>query len=1057
MALRATTFIALVGAQFFGQVIRAQEAMTVTLDERGNIGVEASTADRLRSLKSTDGLVIWGEDGRDQWSSLSKWRVGRPPAQRMSANLVAAATRGDVTGNQAGMAVTTQPIDQLLGAELVRAAKPGAIITPLDRGEVANPRITIRRLPNDRAPEFPTDEYVLFRGKNEIVRIPIAAGAESVAWTKVDNLPANLQAGLPAGRYLLESKASGVRTQFTVLAAEVWEKIHARTQSLTELISSESDDALRIQLLAEDLLERVDDGHPAPLVTDAFEVLSTSKRTTYLEKLYQQLKLQLVGDSAVSEATDDATDIELIDLAREFIAHGQWSQALDSLKKIPPDAPPRHRGLSALYEAVVLAESGAATGNDAESGFRSALELLGSGSPGDAFRAHYNFANFLLRRAQDRLYNHAFQAATGGRQPLLKALADWDLADRQLKEANKLAAKVGPGAASAVKVNIARQYTLLADLVAVLNSGMPLDDRFIEGEQASVMKAIAAATELIDLPAQSSDGQSSAAVAHELLAQLAYRQADYVRCLSEASAARKSYLDQGMLVGVEGIERLMGLVYMRQAVAAADNSQELRDSALQHLLLSQQLAEVLRARFPEDLVGQTRAGFLARRAYVNEKIVELYLAKGQVPEALKTVEAVKSRALTDVLMLQRHPTQISQRGPDQFDLAQFKWPENTVALEYFLGSERAWLFLVQGTNVKVFPLVDSQAKPIECRRLVAEIQTFLFEVESSAEKMRPLVVAGTPLNSAWQDQLYKFYNILIPAKARDEIATAKTLVIIPHHILHYFPFAALVTETDKKPRKPSEMPMPKFLIDQGQTITYAPSLSTWAVLRGKPHIANRVSAVAISEFASARPLPGVKQDLKNLRAAFGNMVTSVVEDSHATEDQLRAILQQPGFTFIGTHGLNIADEPLASHLLCEPGSGDGEFMAGELYESSCASDVVVLSACYSGLGDRSPLPGDDLFGLQRALLHTGAGTVVAGLWDVYDDTGVEIMNNFFAEVHAGDTVPQALADAQRKFLSARRAEGPQDFWIHPYFWAVYKSTGSDLSRVASPASSNPKK
>jgi CHAT domain-containing protein len=64
------------------------------------------------------------------------------------------------------------------------------------------------------------------------------------------------------------------------------------------------------------------------------------------------------------------------------------------------------------------------------------------------------------------------------------------------------------------------------------------------------------------------------------------------------------------------------------------------------------------------------------------------------------------------------------------------------------------------------------------------------------------------------------------------------------------------------------------------------------------------------------------------------------------------------------------------------------------------------------------------------------------------------MRDFFAGLRGGETVPQALSDAQRKFLSARRAEGPTDFWIHPYFWAVYKSTGSDLARVAPSAETN---
>src|SRR2546421_634012 len=66
--------------------------------------------------------------------------------------------------------------------------------------------------------------------------------------------------------------------------------------------------------------------------------------------------------------------------------------------------------------------------------------------------------------------------------------------------------------------------------------------------------------------------------------------------------------------------------------------------------------------------------------------------------------------------------------------------------------------------------------------------------------------------------------------------------------------------------------------------------------------------------------------------------------------------------------------------------GEGEeglLTARDILGVEVEAELVVLSACYSGLGDRSPMPGDDLYGLQRALLQAGANTIVSGLWDVY--------------------------------------------------------------------------
>ena len=65
-------------------------------------------------------------------------------------------------------------------------------------------------------------------------------------------------------------------------------------------------------------------------------------------------------------------------------------------------------------------------------------------------------------------------------------------------------------------------------------------------------------------------------------------------------------------------------------------------AALRHLEISQLLAELLREQIPMDQIGLGRAGFFARRAYVNEGIIELLLADGKSAEALQYAELAKA-------------------------------------------------------------------------------------------------------------------------------------------------------------------------------------------------------------------------------------------------------------------------------------------------------------------------------------------------------------------------------------------------------------------------------
>ncbi len=210
--------------------------------------------------------------------------------------------------------------------------------------------------------------------------------------------------------------------------------------------------------------------------------------------------------------------------------------------------------------------------------------------------------------------------------------------------------------------------------------------------------------------------------------------------------------------------------------------------------------------------------------------------------------------------------------------------------------------------------------------------------------------------------------------------------------------------------------------------------------------------IGIVEVPGAPPLPGVARDLQNFRDVFGDRVKSVVEGDGATSTGVLAELSQPGIFLIATHGLNEPDQPLESFLLFLPTQApDGSFVEGNLrarniLTANIQASMVVMSACFSGLGDRTPPAGDDLFGLQRAFLMKGVRTVVSGLWDVYDGTAPELIRGYFERVEKGLPASRALAESQRAFLDRLRSTGKSELYVHPYFWAVYTVAGNDAGQ-----------
>src|SRR6202020_3425054 len=65
----------------------------------------------------------------------------------------------------------------------------------------------------------------------------------------------------------------------------------------------------------------------------------------------------------------------------------------------------------------------------------------------------------------------------------------------------------------------------------------------------------------------------------------------------------------------------------------------------------------------------------------------------------------------------------------------------------------------------------------------------------------------------------------------------------------------------------------------------------------------------------------------------------------------------------------------------------------DVYNLTIPADLVVLSACETGLGKE--ISGEGLVGLTRGFMYAGASRVVASLWRVSDVGTAELMGCFY--------------------------------------------------------------
>src|SRR5205807_7011393 len=102
----------------------------------------------------------------------------------------------------------------------------------------------------------------------------------------------------------------------------------------------------------------------------------------------------------------------------------------------------------------------------------------------------------------------------------------------------------------------------------------------------------------------------------------------------------------------------------------------------------------------------------------------------------------------------------------------------------------------------------------------------------------------------------------------------------------------------------------------------------------------------------------------------------------------------------------------------------------DVMDHSLHADLVTVSACRTA-GART-YAGEGLVGFTWAFFQAGAHNVIAGLWDVSDDSTPKLMDKLYAGLSAGKAPAEALRDAKLMLL---RSNKPYSL---PYYWAPFQ-------------------
>ena len=155
---------------------------------------------------------------------------------------------------------------------------------------------------------------------------------------------------------------------------------------------------------------------------------------------------------------------------------------------------------------------------------------------------------------------------------------------------------------------------------------------------------------------------------------------------------------------------------------------------------------------------------------------------------------------------------------------------------------------------------------------------------------------------------------------------------------------------------------------------------------------------------------------------------------HASKKNLFG-LNQADILHIATHGFFIPENTrmISSGLVLSGANSPNNPLEGIVTAQEIANDfnfakpkIVVLSACETGLG--SIMPGEGIFGLQRAFFLNGTKALIVSLWKVPDIETQQLMSYFYQNLVQGDSADAALRKAKNKLKTTRP---------HPFYWAAF--------------------
>jgi len=459
------------------------------------------------------------------------------------------------------------------------------------------------------------------------------------------------------------------------------------------------------------------------------------------------------------------------------------------------------------------------------------------------------------------------------------------------------------------------------------------------------------------------------------------------------------------------------------------------------------LKRVMNAKAQRELQLKLRKGNPEELATMEKEISALEDEYQQVEAAIRKASP-QYAALT-----QPHPLSLKE--------IQQQLDPNSVLLEYALGEERSYVWVVTTDSLKTYQLpkravIETLASQVS-ESLSA--RSVIKSLETPAQRTARIAAADAEFLHASKELSWL---ILSPVAMQ---FGNRRLIVVTDGALQYVPFAAL-SFADGGGYRPLVL---------SHEVVSLPSASAFALqrrnLENRTLAAKSVAVIADPVFSgadarlkktAAREETNSTRSIEHLPAgAAGQLSIPRLPFTRSEAEQIVAVapatsslkaldfnanrtivtsgeLSNYRYVHFATHGyLDTTRAGLSAIVLSlvdrQGKPLDGFLRVHDIYNLNLPAELVVLSACETGLG--KDVKGEGLDGLTRAFMYAGARRLIVSLWSVNDKATAALMQRLYMEMlRNGKTPAAALRAAQIELLQTRQ-------WQSPYYWAAFVMQG----------------